>query len=154
MENKYYTPKIEEFHVGFKYEVFQKGEVYDPNFMYLIPPDTEDKWIKYIYPDPFLGYNLDKMFKTYIIRVKYLDREDIESFNFHRDKIRSKINGNFGGTDGFWYLDYSPYTLKGEFESKTKVTIWAGTVKMFEGYIKNKLELMKVFIQIGRNGEI
>lgn len=79
---KYYTPQIEEFRVGFEYEVLQKGVKPDPNCMYLQEPNPNDEWFKYKFPDPFLGYHLDKMFKTYNIRVKYLDSSDIESLRF------------------------------------------------------------------------
>lgn len=85
-KDKYYTPKIEEFHVGFEYEVFQKGQPYDPSFMYLIPHNEKDEWCKFKHPDPFLGYNLEKMFKIYTLRIKHLDIEDIESLGWKEHK--------------------------------------------------------------------
>ena len=41
MENKYYTPEIEEFHVGFEYEILNTDS------------NTEDVWKKTT-PDPYL----------------------------------------------------------------------------------------------------
>ena len=77
MEEGYYIPDITEFHVGFEYEVFEKGQLYDPKFMYFMPHEEKDKWYKFKYPDPFFGYKLDSLFKKEL-RVKYLDKEDIE----------------------------------------------------------------------------
>jgi hypothetical protein len=66
MENKYYTPEIEEFHVGFEYEAKPKGSIH----------------IDYM---PFIwrGNNsLISEFTSATLRVKYLDREDIESLGW------------------------------------------------------------------------
>jgi hypothetical protein len=84
MENKYYTPEIEEFHVGFEYEV----KVY-----------KKDEWIKCKWTELNVmsaefnldfgqAYDLPKVTVPDTIRVKYLDREDIESlgFTFTEDK--------------------------------------------------------------------
>lgn len=136
MENKYYTPKIEEFRVGFEYEVFQEGQPYDPNVMYLMPPQTEDTWYKFKFPDPFLGYNLDRMFKTYTMRTKYLDREDIESLEFkvldenlntykfekHTLKIRRLDNviyvSIYEEVNGKLHVTLQGYKVKNKFEFK------------------------------------
>ena len=61
-EEKYYTPKIEEFHVGFKVEVLS---------------ELTDTWINYtIDKDDCLGTWDISLYKT---RVKWLDKEDIEN---------------------------------------------------------------------------
>ena len=85
--DKYYTPEIEEFHVGFEYE-FRHDDF------------KEDGWIKYSTPefnpereDSFIGKSDLSEY-----RVKYLDREDIESLEFifngnERGKFRF-IRGN------------------------------------------------------------
>jgi len=78
MENKYYTPTIEEFHVGFEFE-FRHSDY------------KEDGWKKFTTPVfnmeredcPFACQTLEEY------RVKYLDREDIESLGFTR------INNSF-----------------------------------------------------------
>ena len=79
MENKYFTPNIEDMCIGYEYEIFQKGKPYDPNVMHFMPQPEEDTWIKMIYPDAFLGYNLKRMFEIYQIRVPYLTKEQIEA---------------------------------------------------------------------------
>lgn len=82
MEDKtHYAPTIEEFHVGFEYEIkpFNKewGE-HDRSF---------------IYPDGIYNYtrihgieSLESPIEKGCVRVKYLDKEDIESFGFVYDK--------------------------------------------------------------------
>lgn len=80
MENKkYFTPNIEDFHIGYQYEIFQKGKPYDINVMHFMPQPEEDTWVKMTYPDAFLGYNLKRMFEIYQIRVPYLTKEQIEA---------------------------------------------------------------------------
>jgi hypothetical protein len=78
---KYYTPEIEEFHVGFEYEMlFPNGHYYMQNF---------GEPIKHLqlqeYPD-----DLMKIAHA-ITRVKHLDREDIESLEFEFDNNYSEI---------------------------------------------------------------
>ena len=82
-KEKYYTPIIEEFHVGFEYEVLEKAQT-DSHYSWstTFPLLSEDTWYKFTYPDPFLGYRVDKLLEKRGVRVKYLDREDIESLGF------------------------------------------------------------------------
>lgn len=65
--SEYYTPKIEEFHVGFEYEEFYN-----------------DDWHKKQYQqDNFLNHDFECVFeKCYKTRVKYLDKKDIEDLGF------------------------------------------------------------------------
>lgn len=62
MKDKYYTPSIEEFHVGFEFE--------------LKDPITQI-WVKFIFEEDKLWF-----IKSNISRVKYLNKEDIESLGF------------------------------------------------------------------------
>ena len=91
MKDKYYTPEIEEFHVGFEYEV---------NY-------GKDRWVKeglhYAPQVVTLPYkNLEN------IRVKHLDREDIESLGF------GKINDIHGGIHPSYdrFLLFNDKTIK------------------------------------------
>ena len=63
MKDKYYTPEIEEFHIGFEYE----ANVYNIKKGYF--------WFK---------TKMDLTFDFYAgnTRVKYLDKEDIESLGY------------------------------------------------------------------------
>lgn len=68
MENKYYTPELEEFCKGFEYE--QLG--------------PKNEWVKSIWDFHQFseGRFLSLLHTPAWVRVKYLDKEDIESFGF------------------------------------------------------------------------
>lgn len=78
MENKYYTPTIDEFYVGFEYE-----------YRY-------NHWEKRGYfPTHFNFTELDNLISLQNIRVKYLDKTDIESLGFvdiHKGTDRGSID--------------------------------------------------------------
>lgn len=65
MENKYYVPSIEEFHVGFEFE-----------------HDNSREWVKHTLDNSHSLIEVDKDIYINRIKVKYLDKEDIESFGF------------------------------------------------------------------------
>ena len=153
--DKYYTPNIEEFHVGFEYElrtlkgwekrVFNSNDGYCNNVSDIEMDILEDN-----------------------IRVKYLDKEDIESFDFKFKKDSYSRMGykswEFEITDfhGRIHPDYS-YTywniyLKQDYHEHSThlrtITIKAdvndGIIKekFFEGIILNKSELRKLLKQL------
>ena len=118
--NKYYTPKIEEFHVGFEYESL-----------------VLNKWRKG--DNQFPRYYLPNEARNY--RVKYLDREDIESFGFFTED-----NGEcYNKLEGFTIFGLYPWEKPNEY----KITIENNTV--FLGIIKNKSELKKLLKQLDIN---
>ena len=87
-EAKYYTPEIEEFHVGFEFEM----------------DDTWGGWKKLVLTDEMLKGNVmiglgsgnERVPYYHKTRVKYLDREDIESLEFKFDGIMyCSVCGNF-----------------------------------------------------------
>lgn len=87
-DNKYYTPTIEEFHVGFEYEnkqflkhITNLNEHTEEDYTYI-----KCEWSKFIdFKDVFNLFfengNIVDITVPKSIRVKYLDREDIESLN-------------------------------------------------------------------------
>lgn len=81
MENKYYTPSIEEFHMGFEYEYSNdniiRGVLRDKGLS--TDGKTEATWIK-----DTLTEITAKDFKKQLfgLKVKYLDKEDIESLGW------------------------------------------------------------------------
>ena len=76
MDNKYYIPTIEEFHVEFEYES-----------LYNQHSDSNEQWTKVKVGDEYIFGNYFKdSLKLNRIRVKYLDQEDIESFGFAKLK--------------------------------------------------------------------
>ena len=78
MESKYYTPTIEEFHVGFEYEYENRGSLYD-----------KENWVK-----ATGGIESQSPRERHIaegkIRVKHLDREDIESLGWRYQEDSGK----------------------------------------------------------------
>ena len=72
MEKQYYTPKIEHFHVGFRYEHFEDWDV----------PNKEKEWHKQVYGKngtnwEQMDYVDDSTIANGRIRVKSLDNDDI-----------------------------------------------------------------------------
>lgn len=130
MENKYYTPSIEEFFVGFEYEE---------------EDDLEDNvWIKRT-----LDFNYDwlEIHKDFANdkRVKYLDSSDIEELGFKL--VFSDIGiecwklGNFElRTD----VDLGAYIDSGNLYSIFYNPYGEQYNCVFSGIIKNKSELKKV----------
>lgn len=140
--DKYYTPEREEFHIGFEYEHNNVS----------IKPIEEQKWVFAICSSNTLSgieYDLsetckEKEFRNKSIRVKRLDKEDIESLGF---VLQSEGNGRLE----FHKLgDENVYlTLIGR-----KVTIQVRFTGMLEIdidhlIIKNKSELEKILKMIG-----
>ena len=146
--NKYYTPSIEEFHVGFEYEMKQ---TFGDGTVKTQEQFDNTEWTKdvctagIVYIERMLhGKNAENGICG--IRAKHLDREDIESLGFEipqggLDYIYKKVVG-----DIYYILITNP-------EYPTKIEIrcshpsWA--YGSFLGTIKNKSELKRVLTQIG-----
>lgn len=127
-ETKHYVPEIEEFYVGFEFEISEKG-----------------KWIKesiglydlsWVSETPYL-------LETKQIRVKHLDREDIESLGF-------ELNGGSGNLVQYNLGTYLLYEIKNTNSIGIKEIIDFNVVEnLFYGKIKNKSELKRILTQIG-----
>lgn len=111
MEDKYYTPKIEEFHIGFECEVFGTSYQYPVTLVsaniikVLGEPVMVQDWDKVVceWDDLELVYDdweheYDNFKNEY--RVKYLDREDIESFGFVFDQTTKDGSDYYMGGGG------------------------------------------------------
>ncbi len=137
--NKYYTPELSEFHVGFEFET---------NYM-------QKEWVKEkLEFDDFGFYSstweVDSCPTEF--RVKRLDYEDIESFGIlYRGKTNSIIN-----VDVFVLLTPEKrFTLKINFPiSKVEITVEDAIYEpnnkntLFLGIIKNISELKKLIVQL------
>ena len=129
MENKYYTPQIEEFRVGFEFESLDRlSGNWEKNKVNL---DTDLTNIAFA----CLRNTADK------VRVKYLDSEDIESLGF----------GNYippHEYDHTWSKDN--YELKCWFNKELPIIriLEYGTI-IFHGNIKNRNELQVLLNQLG-----
>ena len=139
MENKYYTPEIEEFNVGFECEIetswgYSKGE-----------------WPDILKKDTLTGFEKDIMKATRMagFRVKCLDSSDIESLGFKLDPIRSYINHR----NCFSLLINELYGLSLDHIYNENKIILRGhkvdypTKTLFEGSIRNLSELKKLLKQ-------
>jgi len=148
MKNKYYTPELEEFRVGFEYEYnntwggFSKRIVTEENLM--------DKLIN-------IGSGNDRVPFNYNWRVKYLDKQDIESLGFGNYKRAVchwyKMEGHF--KDGFGaYGKWSKIRLLHCKDLNTiKIKAFEHSwdeeeTVLFQGKIKNKSELKKLLKQL------
>lgn len=134
MENKYYTPSPSEFSIGFEYEAF----ILSSNGSYL-----EESWLK-IEAD---RYDIEVMFDDAFkkddfsekYRVKYLDREDIESFGW---KLFKQGNVNFFTFRMFTNDDIQMHVSFGQ---TAKIGFSRREGGEFSGFsIKNKSELRKL----------
>lgn len=132
MENNlYYTPTIEEFHVGFEYELLgNSGNWYKNDF-----GDANGEYWNEL-SECYWDITHNKL------RVKYLDQEDIESLGWNTED-----NGECYNLQIKWDL-YGLYPF--EFESKIPHTykICKDTKDLFYGTIKNKSELKKLMQQL------
>lgn len=137
--NKYYTPEISEFHVGFEYERL---------WLHIEPPKWEketfylnDSHIK------LMQYSLTDI--EPLARVKFLDQEDIESLGW-------EFNGTFYTIKNIWILrKFEDSLIIYKDYSNGKLTHpWMyedSTDTFFEGTIKNISELKRLMKQLGIN---
>lgn len=156
MENRYYIPTIEEFHIGFEYEMkerFGDGTVKtqedynNANWTKL----TINSLNEIVYINRTLtGINSNNLPSA--IRVKCLDKEDIESLGFictgeagnGYEKEFQKFND-----DNTWYL------LETSFDNEVHIELEIDkedgrTINciLFIGTIKNKSELKTLLKQL------
>lgn len=148
MEKKYYTPQIEEFHIGFEYEI--KG-------------GFDNKWITEVFSLEHTWYHTHNKFPIHFrqhimmgqIRVKCLDKEDIESLGW---KYVIPSDGKYLNDNYYSIIKDIPEPNKTTIEFKLRVigdniSIWSDDTDStyFDGIIKNKAELKKIMQQINLN---
>lgn len=142
MEAKYYTPTIEDFHVGFEFEANYKKEGWQKEIF-----GIGERSISSV---PQLLYQfLDGAPLEGNIRVKILDREDIEAEGFefsenYADRPTLGFLKEFKDNKDLQYLlFYTPETNELRIERIFK----CGTGKedyLFNGFIRNRSELQKL----------
>ena len=147
MVEKYYTPTINEFHVGFEYESnYNKSNWKVATLKY---DDVASFFDNYVYDASSIEF-----------RVKYLDIEDIESFgfthtaslkgyqeNFRIEKLFRRLNEEHDDT--MWqnvFLQYAPDIHR--IIIRNEISDGSEDETFFEGVIKNKSELKKLLIQL------
>lgn len=131
MENKYYTPNISEFHVGFEYEVLFRNTIIKTT--YQISSDL-------------IAVNriLEKEDKDFEIRVKYLDKEDIESLGFKEDPSSRPNRLVYEKNIDDYVIGIVRYTTTSVLLYKYKYS----EERLFNGTVNNKFELIKLLKQI------
>lgn len=153
MEEKYYTPKLEEFHVGFEYEVYNNPEKY---FL-----GGDEKWMPQIHSYGILSdiLHLHKLISDKQIRVKFLNGADIESLGFRKQLIPDVFFDDDELIDGFRLTINESTSIFVNLENNILQIArqdiynqdygnWTATM-LFEGVIKNKSELKKLLTQLG-----
>jgi len=127
--NKYYTPDISEFYVGFEYESLQDERL----------PDEDSSWAKITIETPrelreFLDYYIHDSIAQ--LKVKYLDQKEIESLGFKQGKLPYQ----------FFFNTYMLVDLGNNKYSISQPYLYDDTE--FRGIIKNKSELRKLLEQL------
>lgn len=131
-ENKYYKPSLDELHIGFEFErlIKMKGGT-------MVPIEERcEVWDKEIINQ----HNLVQILTEWpnIIRVKYLDSEDIKSLGFTSDP------------SGERYFEFKWYQLYVDIHQDFNITIYNDNpIIVFQGRVKNKSELKRILKMIG-----
>lgn len=127
--DKYYTPEIEEFYVGFEYET-----------NYLLK-DWEKRTLTIQDADFFFSSYYSDAVKVEF-RVKHLDQEDIESLGFELDLNHKDVRFNFLKFP--YRFDFIPYRRTIE-----NICRWGEEEDLLKRIkIKNKSELKKLLKQL------
>lgn len=153
MENKFYTPNLEEFCLGFEYDFLQHHGSPEQEWVSLILSQISDGE-----DDPYLGLtfkaleNYDNVFIRNAWRVKYLSQSDIESFGFEfvdynkmgQMTTYQKVWDSGKGIFRSKLITYS----KDVNNEKEEVLIKLHDIVRFHGYIRNKSELNRILKQL------
>jgi hypothetical protein len=132
-ETKYYTPQIEEFHVGFECECSDEETGFAP--ITICADDLKNKLDE--------EYNFQEQGNIHPeYRVKYLDRDDIESFGF-------KLWTYKGNEVGFMLNpDEDGSIWVHRIEGKIKISTKFPDTTLYLGKIKNKSALRVLLQQL------
>ena len=149
--DKYYEPDLEEFHQGFEYERWSNSAY------------TPEKYIKEVFEfvdkDNIWDDDVTNMLACAYnggdtLRVKLLDKEDIESLGFISSNVIDVLKEEDEFIKGFEKNTYILYIQEDkklviynqkEYDISNKITgNWTEEI-LFKGYIKNKSELRKLF---------
>lgn len=127
--DKYYTPELNEFHIGFEYEYEDINESGSTTSWYKTIVKENECYII----DQHLKYSDDLN-----LRVKYLDKEDIESLGW---KLKTDL---YVKNDSTLQVHKNSITIKyyDNFNNE-----WRTKVEQIN--IKNKSELIKLLKQLG-----
>jgi hypothetical protein len=129
MSKEYYTPTIEEFYTGFEFVLWL-------NNSYWSKPRVWD------YKTTASLKIIEQDINNQQVKVKYLDREDIESLGFNTED-----NGEcYNKTNAFDIYGLYPWEWNKGIQNQYKVILNGDT--LFLGIIKNKSELKVLLKQL------
>ena len=142
MDSQYYTPDVSEFFVGFEYEEKSSGlwtkQVYNDK-----SPILTGQWFD---GHTYMYNTIEQYIQQEIIRVKYLDREDIESLGFFYYRGVKET-----GSQGMLLSNKLTFTKKKNFylvfdtvNREVIIEKLTSNEQFFKGFIKNKSQLVKV----------
>jgi hypothetical protein len=154
--NNYYTPTIDEFHVGFEYEYRN----HDGTIRNINNIEWKRSIVDSINHLAYVERGLNTPNNT---RVKYLDKEDIESLGFvctrdsEGEEKEFQLYG-YSGEKGTPRLETCEtcILLEMSFDNEITITFVKDRLELnsilFRGTIKNKSELKKLLKQLGIDG--
>lgn len=136
MENKYYTPTIEELKEGFRY----LQEIYD---------EEKDEYTGKYKVNIFdvrsgLGHDDYHTFTEGRVLCKYLDKQDIKDLGF----VQCLKSYDYTYDENHPLLYFEKSNTVELYMENTKVTIYKSRVCVFKGTIKNKSELIILLKQL------
>lgn len=134
-KEKYYTPTIEEFGINFEYQYFKSN-------------GAGDFWLddKITFFSELCGDGgVEERLSDGKIRVKYLDREDIESFEFIEDE---KSKGFFLHKEERFFVSFDYWLNKSDYSFMNVKVGDEQNEYDFAGIIKNKSEFSRLLKQL------
>ncbi len=142
-DKKYYTPQIEEFHVGFECEIYSLDEEI-PKWIPFVILDLEDL------VECHNGLKLEGNIQAKYCRVKVLDEEDIKSFGFNYiEEYNPILETSYGKKYSLKFSENGPPISLWYANEGNKCHIWQQDIVYFNGTIKNKSVLKQVLRMVG-----
>lgn len=151
-DNKYYTPTIEEFHVGFEYEM---KSTFGDGTVKTIENYNNAQWDKCIYTLKTFPY-VDRIMNgnnpnnlPSAIRVKYLDCDDIKTCGFTFDDGTSKQYSIINKDNDEYSIYFDCLNRTDIIRDGIGIIIYNDiSEELFRGYIKNKSEFTLLLKQL------
>lgn len=140
METKYYTPKDEEFHIGFEFESKIGNGLIHPSFY-----EENQEWKQTVVQQGDFFTTIDPK----SVRVKFLDQEDIEGLGWYHDQTtKDGAVFFFGSFDQFSLICHNHHLKFDDNYTNVRISVMLGD-NLFDGKIKNKSELKRLMVQLG-----
>jgi len=148
-ESKYYIPSIEEFRIGFEFEVAKVSD----DFIKTTKGGLILKWEKKIFKTSNTIIAIESFLNVGSIRVKYLDSEDLMNTGLGYDTSNPQSDGSYtyGSTNKKYTICHYPKTHRIEIMRHDYIGSDRKAETIFSGIIKNISELNVVLTQLEIN---